>query len=91
MISPSARLLEAKRCLLHTGMNVDLIAECRGFDHPAYFSRFFARATRANNRVLASATITFLMCLRKRDHLLAFKNPLKFATDIEAFLKIVGR
>lgn len=39
------RLLEAKRSLLYTGMSVGLIAEYCGFDDPAYFSRFFARAT----------------------------------------------
>lgn len=39
------RLLEAKRCLLYTNMSVTLIAEHCGFGDPAYFSRFFARAT----------------------------------------------
>jgi len=39
------RLLEAKRNLLYTNMNVTLIAEACGFADPAYFSRFFARAT----------------------------------------------
>lgn len=39
------RLLEAKRSLLYTSMNVGLIAEYCGFEDPAYFSRFFARAT----------------------------------------------
>jgi AraC family transcriptional activator of pobA len=39
------RLLEAKRSLLYTNMSVSLIAEHCGFDDPAYFSRFFARAT----------------------------------------------
>ncbi len=38
------RLLEAKRCLLYTNMSVALIAEHCGFEDPAYFSRFFARA-----------------------------------------------
>jgi AraC family transcriptional activator of pobA len=38
------RLLEAKRCLLYTSMSVALIAEQCGFEDPAYFSRFFARA-----------------------------------------------
>jgi AraC family transcriptional activator of pobA len=38
------RLLEAKRCLLYTSMSVALIAEHCGFEDPAYFSRFFARA-----------------------------------------------
>jgi AraC family transcriptional activator of pobA len=39
------RLLEAKRSLLYTNMNVALIAEACGFADPAYFSRFFARNT----------------------------------------------
>jgi AraC family transcriptional activator of pobA len=39
------RLLEAKRSLLYTNMNVTLIAEACGFADPAYFSRFFARNT----------------------------------------------
>jgi AraC family transcriptional activator of pobA len=39
------RLLEAKRNLLYTNMSVTLIAEACGFTEPAYFSRFFARAT----------------------------------------------
>lgn len=39
------RLLEAKRCLLYTNMSISLIAEHAGFGDPAYFSRFFARAT----------------------------------------------
>jgi AraC family transcriptional activator of pobA len=39
------RLLEAKRSLLYTNMNVALIAEACGFVDPAYFSRFFARNT----------------------------------------------
>ena len=39
------RVLEAKRCLLYTSMSIALIAEYCGFDDPAYFSRFFARAT----------------------------------------------
>jgi AraC family transcriptional activator of pobA len=39
------RLLEAKRCLLYTNMSIALIAEHSGFGDPAYFSRFFARAT----------------------------------------------
>jgi AraC family transcriptional activator of pobA len=38
------RLLEAKRCLLYTNMSVTVIAEHCGFEDPAYFSRFFARA-----------------------------------------------
>jgi AraC family transcriptional activator of pobA len=41
----SRRLLEAKRNLLYTNMNVSMIAEACGFTDPAYFSRFFARAT----------------------------------------------
>ena len=39
------RLLEAKRSLLYTNMNVALIAESCGFPDPAYFSRFFTRST----------------------------------------------
>jgi AraC family transcriptional activator of pobA len=39
------RLLEAKRSLLYTNMNVALVAEACGFADPAYFSRFFARNT----------------------------------------------
>jgi len=39
------RLLEAKRSLLYTNMNVTLIAEACGFADPAYFSRFFTRNT----------------------------------------------
>ena len=39
------RLVEAKRCLLYTNMSVGVIAEYCGFEDPAYFSRFFARAT----------------------------------------------
>jgi len=39
------RLLEAKRCLLYTNMSVAVIAEYCGFEDPAYFSRFFTRAT----------------------------------------------
>lgn len=39
------RLLEAKRSLLYTSMNIALIAESCGFEDPAYFSRFFARNT----------------------------------------------
>lgn len=42
------RLLEAKRCLLYTSMSVAVIAEYCGFDDPAYFSRFFSRATGAS-------------------------------------------
>ena len=39
------RLLEAKRCLLYTSMSIAVIAEYCGFEDPAYFSRFFTRAT----------------------------------------------
>ncbi len=39
------RLLEAKRCLLYTNMGIGLIAGYCGFEDPAYFSRFFSRAT----------------------------------------------
>jgi AraC family transcriptional activator of pobA len=44
------RLLEAKRNLLYTNMNVTLIAESCGFTDPAYFSRFFTRSTGASPR-----------------------------------------
>jgi AraC family transcriptional activator of pobA len=44
------RLLEAKRNLLYTNMNVTLIAESCGFTDPAYFSRFFTRNTGASPR-----------------------------------------
>lgn len=55
------RLLEAKRCLLYTSMSVAVIAEYCGFEDPAYFSRFFTRATgksplRYRNTRDASAT-----------------------------------
>lgn len=39
------RLLEAKRSLLYTNMNIALVAESCGFPDPAYFSRFFTRST----------------------------------------------
>jgi AraC family transcriptional activator of pobA len=39
------RLLEAKRSLLYTNMNVAVVAEACGFTDPAYFSRFFTRNT----------------------------------------------
>lgn len=39
------RLLEAKRSLLYTNMNVALVAETAGFTDPAYFSRFFVKST----------------------------------------------
>ena len=39
------RLLEAKRSLLYTNMNVAVVAEACGFTDPAYFSRFFTRTT----------------------------------------------
>ena len=39
------RLLEAKRSLLYTNMNVAVVAESCGFVDPAYFSRFFTRST----------------------------------------------
>lgn len=38
-------LLEAKRCLVYTTMNVSQIADSLGFSEPAYFSRFFKRLT----------------------------------------------
>jgi AraC family transcriptional regulator, transcriptional activator of pobA len=41
----SRRLLEAKRSLLYTSMNIALVAETCGFLDSAYFSRFFARNT----------------------------------------------
>lgn len=45
VILNARRLLEAKRNLLYTNMSITLIAEASGFTDPAYFSRFFARAT----------------------------------------------
>ena len=39
------RLVEAKRGLLYTGMNVAQIAYDCGFEDPAYFTRFFTRST----------------------------------------------
>jgi len=39
------RLLEAKRSLLYTNMNIAVVAEACGFSDPAYFSRFFTRTT----------------------------------------------
>jgi AraC family transcriptional activator of pobA len=38
-------LLEAKRLLVHTSMNVSEIAYALNFEDPAYFSRFFRRLT----------------------------------------------
>jgi AraC family transcriptional activator of pobA len=38
-------LLEAKRALLYSNMTVSEAAYYLGFNDPAYFSRFFARAT----------------------------------------------
>jgi AraC family transcriptional activator of pobA len=38
-------LLEAKRRLIYTRSNLDEIAYDLGFQDPAYFSRFFKRAT----------------------------------------------
>jgi AraC family transcriptional regulator, transcriptional activator of pobA len=48
------RLLEAKRSLLYTNMNIALIAESCGFQDPAYFSRFFARSTGKSPRAYRS-------------------------------------
>lgn len=39
------RLLEAKRCLLYTNLNITEVAYRAGFQDSAYFSRFFARNT----------------------------------------------
>lgn len=39
------RLLEAKRLLLHSDLNVSEVAEAIGFSDPGYFSRFFRRLT----------------------------------------------
>lgn len=44
------RLLEAKRNLLYTNMNITLVAESCGFTDPAYFSRFFTNSTGASPR-----------------------------------------
>lgn len=38
-------LLEAKRNLVYTSMTVSLVSETVGFNDPAYFTRFFTRAT----------------------------------------------
>ncbi len=51
------RLLEAKRNLLYTNMNVTLIAEACGFADPAYFSRFFANATGKSPREYRSRDV----------------------------------
>jgi AraC-like DNA-binding protein len=37
------RLIEAKRCLIHTAMSVSEISYALGFQDPAYFCRFFVR------------------------------------------------
>jgi AraC family transcriptional regulator, transcriptional activator of pobA len=50
------RLLEAKRSLLYTNMNVALVAEACGFADPAYFSRFFARSTGKSPRAYRLGT-----------------------------------
>jgi AraC family transcriptional regulator, transcriptional activator of pobA len=39
------RLLEAKRSLLYTNMNVSQVAYACGFQDPAYFTRFFTQRT----------------------------------------------
>ncbi len=38
-------LLEAKRNLVYTTMTVNQVSDSLGFSEPAYFSRFFKRAT----------------------------------------------
>ncbi|UCJ15782.1 helix-turn-helix domain-containing protein [Pseudomonas sp. MM211] len=38
-------VLEAKRCLVYTNMNVNQVSDSLGFSEPAYFSRFFKRET----------------------------------------------
>jgi AraC family transcriptional activator of pobA len=38
-------LLEAKRNLVYTTLTVYQVADSLGFSEPAYFSRFFKRAT----------------------------------------------
>jgi len=49
------RLLEAKRSLLYTNMNVALVAEAAGFVDPAYFSRFFGKSTGQSPRAYRRA------------------------------------
>lgn len=49
------RLLEAKRSLLYTNMNVTLVAEAAGFMDPAYFSRFFVKRTGKSPRAYRQA------------------------------------
>jgi AraC family transcriptional regulator, transcriptional activator of pobA len=50
------RLLEAKRSLLYTNMNIALVAEACGFADPAYFSRFFTRSTGKSPRAYRLGT-----------------------------------
>ena len=47
-------LLEAKRALLYSNMTVSEAAYYLGFSDPAYFSRFFARATGTSPRAFRS-------------------------------------
>lgn len=49
------RLLEAKRCLLYTNMNIATLARACGFEDPAYFSRFFARGVGCSPRAYRAA------------------------------------
>jgi AraC family transcriptional regulator, transcriptional activator of pobA len=44
-IIQSKQILEIKRLLVHTNMNVTEIATAMGFDDPSYFSKFFKRET----------------------------------------------
>jgi len=39
------RLLEAKRMLVYTAMNIHTISDALAFNNPAYFTRFFRRLT----------------------------------------------
>ena len=43
-------IIEAKRSLLYTSMNIAEVAYSLGFEDPAYFSRFFARQTGVSPR-----------------------------------------
>lgn len=49
-------LLEAKRALLYSNMTVAEVAYHLGFSDPAYFSRFFARATGKSPRAFRNQT-----------------------------------
>jgi AraC family transcriptional activator of pobA len=48
-------LLDAKRNLVYTAMTVAQVADAAGFNDPAYFTRFFTRATGQSPRVFRLA------------------------------------